>query len=217
MWHVEFNGKPGGPYTDEQLKALCEAKAVNAATLVWRPEFTNWRPLRETDFIYRDAVSPPPLNAETAPGAHPYQPPVPVARTGENLSLWRYFTRCLTSKYAEFHGRARRKEFWSYQLFATLFFLAAILVGAAIDLMLGNFGEGLNNPKPIASGILIVLAYLALFIPGLCVRIRRLHDLDMSGWLYLIVCFPYLGALALFVISLIPTQMYNNKHGLPPL
>ena len=44
-----------------------------------------------------------------------------TAPQGENLSVWGYFVRCLTKKYSDFSGRARRKEWWSFALFESGF------------------------------------------------------------------------------------------------
>lgn len=43
--------------------------------------------------------------------------------------------------------------------------------------------------------------------------VRRLHDLGMSGWLYLLVLIPYLGSLFLFVCALLPSQRKVNEYG----
>ena len=46
---------------------------------------------------------------------------VPTAMyTGENLGLWGYFAAAF-KKYVTFDGRARRKEYWSFTLFYTIF------------------------------------------------------------------------------------------------
>ena len=69
-------------------------------------------------------------------------------------------------KYAEFSGRARRKEFWMFFLFNFLAFFAL----AIVDVVLGT------------SSALCGLYSLATIIPGLAVIVRRLHDTDHSGW-----------------------------------
>lgn len=79
------------------------------------------------------------------------------------------------SKYATFQGRAARPEFWWW----TLFWVLLISAVAAI------------------SYSLYVVITLALFLPGLAVSVRRLHDVGRSGWFLL---FPVsLGAIALIV------------------
>ena len=40
-----------------------------------------------------------------------------VVAEPESTGIWSYFIRTLTSNYANFRGRARRKEYWGYVLF----------------------------------------------------------------------------------------------------
>ena len=64
----------------------------------------------------------------------------------------------------DFKGRARRTEYWYWTLFAIIAnAVAAILEG----------GE---------EGLLAMIVSLILFIPGLSVAVRRLHDIGRSGW-----------------------------------
>ena len=63
-------------------------------------------------------------------------------------------------------------------------------------------------------GILVVS--LGLVIPAICVGIRRLHDIGLSGWLYLLGFVPYVGGLFIFVCSLIPSSEKENEHGPSP-
>nr|WP_236263475.1 DUF805 domain-containing protein [Pantoea sp. S62] len=69
-------------------------------------------------------------------------------------------------KYAVFTGRARRKEYWMFTLFNIL-----------IVFLLGIF-EAIIGARDILSN----LYSLAVFIPGIAVGVRRLHDTDRSGW-----------------------------------
>ena len=76
--------------------------------------------------------------------------------------------------YATFAGRAARSEYWYWTLFA-------ILVGAVAAILDAAFFPDLDA-RPLHS-----LASLALFLPGLAVSVRRLHDIDRTGWWMLIV------------------------------
>jgi uncharacterized membrane protein YhaH (DUF805 family) len=79
-------------------------------------------------------------------------------------------------KYAEFTGRARRKEYWSFVL---LILVAAI----AISLVEGALGlSGMVGPY----GPLSALLLLGTLVPGIAVGIRRLHDTNRSGWWLLV-------------------------------
>ena len=61
-----------------------------------------------------------------------------VAAEPESTGLWSYFARTLTSNYANFRGRARRKEYWGYVLFMSILMVIAIAIGLALDSNSGN-------------------------------------------------------------------------------
>lgn len=90
-------------------------------------------------------------------------------------------------RYAEFAGRSRRKEYWSYVLLLICIGIVIGIVEAILGLanMVGPYGP------------LSALFALATFIPSLAVGIRRLHDTDRSGWWLLIGYGPLAFALAL--------------------
>lgn len=106
-------------------------------------------------------------------------------------------------RYAQFSGRSRRKEYWMWILFVIL---ASILFGI-LDSALGLGGEtalepgatpnGLMYGVGLMGGVLSTLFTLATLIPGLAVSVRRLHDVNRSGWWLLLSFLPYLIGLAL--------------------
>jgi uncharacterized membrane protein YhaH (DUF805 family) len=92
-------------------------------------------------------------------------------------------------RYAEFEGRSRRMEYWSYSLFV-------VVVASILLLPMLIMGDG-------ASGLLAIpvgLWFIANIIPGIAVAIRRWHDLDQSGWFYLLFAvlgaIPFIGVIA---------------------
>ena len=80
-------------------------------------------------------------------------------------------------KYADFHGRASRPEFWWFTLFV-------FLASAAIS---------------IVSGVLSGLFSLAVLLPSIAAATRRLHDTGRSGWWQLIGLIPLIGWIVLVV------------------
>lgn len=73
---------------------------------------------------------------------------------------------CLTKKYFTMKGRASQSEYWWFQLF---YFLCIIIACT----FAGISGE--------AAGIALCIVLVILFIPNLCVMVRRLHDTGHSG------------------------------------
>jgi len=96
-------------------------------------------------------------------------------------------------KYAVFSGRARRAEFWWFALFSSLISFVAGFIG-------GYLGFG---------NILSILANLFLFLPGLAVSIRRMHDVGKSGWYWLIPIYD-------FILSVTAGNAGANKYGPDP-
>ena len=103
-------------------------------------------------------------------------------------------------KYAEFSGRACRKEFWMFVLFNFLAFFAL----AIVDVVLGT------------SCALCGLYNLAVVIPELAVLVRRLHDTDHSGWWYWICLIPLIGFIVLLVFLCSDSKPGENRFGPNP-
>ena len=96
--------------------------------------------------------------------------------------------------YTNFHGRAPRSEYWYFHLFVFLATMASVLTG------------------PLLIGVMLVL-----LIPTLAVNIRRLHDIDRSGWWIFIVWIPLVGAIILLVWHCERGTDGFNRFGPDPL
>ncbi|MCD8539447.1 MAG: DUF805 domain-containing protein [Leadbetterella sp.] len=111
-------------------------------------------------------------------------------------------------QYADFDGRARRKEFWMFTLFYVVFSLFAALMDDAMDM---------SYTDDLLSGGMISTAYaLALFIPGLAVSVRRLHDIGKSGWMILVIFIPLIGWIWLIVLHCQDSEPGSNSYGPNP-
>ncbi len=103
-------------------------------------------------------------------------------------------------KYAVFSGRARRTEYWMFVLFNLIFTIVAIV----LDFIIGTY-------------VLFYVVYvLAVFIPGLAVSVRRLHDVGKSGWMFLIVLIPIIGGIWLLVLMVTNGDLGENQYGTNP-
>lgn len=127
-----------------------------------------------------------------------------------DMSMWSYFRTAVTTRYARFSGRARRKEYWSFALFCLIGYLVAGAAGLAID------GAAGNGDEPVFMILLIVLFGIAMLVPGLAMTVRRQHDIGLSGWFILLGLIPTFGSLIIIVFALIPTQRHENRWGPPP-
>ena len=109
-------------------------------------------------------------------------------------------------QYADFNGRARRKEYWMFVLFNTIFSILAMI----FDNVFGIAIEG------IGYGPIYLLYVLAMMIPSLAVAVRRLHDVGKSGWMILISLIPIIGGIWLLVLFVNDGNPGENEHGANP-
>ena len=109
-------------------------------------------------------------------------------------------------KYAVFGGRSRRKEYWYFVLFS----LIVSLVLSAIDALLGTLSSSTNV------GLLGGIYGLAIIIPSIAVSVRRLHDIDRTGWWILIGLVPLIGGIVLLVFALLDSTPGSNRYGPNP-
>ena len=105
--------------------------------------------------------------------------------------------------YAVFHGRARRKEYWMYNLINA----AVIMILVVSDSFTSPFDTGYGI------GMLTSIYSLAVIIPGIAVTVRRLHDTDRSGWWYFIGLVPVIGWIAMLVFTIQEGDHGSNAYG----
>ena len=116
-----------------------------------------------------------------------------------------YYLEAL-KKYAVFSGRSRRAKYWYFVLFN-------IIVGVVLALVDGLIGTttGVANV-----GILSGIYGLAILIPSIAVTVRRLHDIDRTGWWIFINLIPLIGSIVLLVFAVTPGTPGNNRYGPNP-
>ena|SRR5215831_19237690 len=105
--------------------------------------------------------------------------------------------------YVNFSGRAPRSEYWYWTLFAVI----VTIVADGIDIVIGTDSS---------VGIVGTVAGLALFLPGLAISFRRLHDLDRTAW-WLLIVFTGIGAIVLVIWDCIKGTTGPNRFGPDPL
>ncbi len=110
-----------------------------------------------------------------------------------------WYLRALRN-YAVFSGRAQRKEYWMFVLFN-------FLIACALWFLEGTLG---------GPGILPNLYNLAVLLPAIAVTVRRLHDINRTGWWVLISFIPFIGAIILIIFLIQDSQASENEYGPNP-
>ena len=114
------------------------------------------------------------------------------------------------AKYAQFEGRSRRSEFWFWVLFRILLgmamgAIAGIVLVPVFMQLAANPGTYDKQPAVLMARVfsiypLFTLIGLGLFIPTLAVTVRRLHDINRSGWWVLLPAGAFVGGMILFLV-----------------
>jgi uncharacterized membrane protein YhaH (DUF805 family)/cold shock CspA family protein len=145
-----------------------------------------------------------------APQPYGRNPTVSYGGKQVGTGLWDYFRNAYAQNYANFSGRSRRKEYWGFMLFWYIFTFALTIAAMAVDGALGNMG---GDAFPYVTIAVFAIWFLGSLVPHLAITVRRQHDIGLSGWFYLLILIPYIGGIIIFVFTLIPTQMHENKWG----
>ena len=117
---------------------------------------------------------------------------------GKKETKMNEYIRCI-KKYAQFTGRARRREYWMFALFNAIMFIIANVIDDAIGCVI---------VRPLYD--------LFIFVPSLSVSIRRLHDTDRSGWMLLLAFIPLVGLIILLVFLGQDSKPGENRFGVNP-
>lgn len=113
------------------------------------------------------------------------------------MALVEYWKKVVLENYANFSGRARRAEYW-------WFVLANVIVLAVL---------GILGARWTLFTVLYGLYALAVLIPSIAVAVRRLHDVDKTGWFILIGLIPIIGTIILLILYVTDSKPGTNEWG----
>ena len=121
-----------------------------------------------------------------------------------------WYLKVMRDNYANFNGRARRKEYWMYVLVQSIIMIGLMILDSILGLDFELQGISLGY------GYLYLIGLIVHFIPSLAVLVRRLHDVGKSGWFYFIFLIPIIGIIWLLVLYCTEGQKQDNKWGPDP-
>lgn len=143
--------------------------------------------------------------------------PVPLSAPLYGASLPEAVSRFF-KKYTTFSGRASRSEYWWWALVSFLVSVVLniiMLVGGAAGAKVGASGTSVPGPGYTIGLILAVIWFVAVIVPSLAVTVRRLHDANFSGWMYLLVLIPFAGPIILIVFTAMDSKPAGQRFDAP--
>ena len=110
-------------------------------------------------------------------------------------------TNCFYN-YGVINGRATRSEYWYWVLFVSLVSVFALIIDVSL------LGSSIDDEfTPLNS-----IWSLVVFIPGITVTVRRLHDVNRSGW-WIFIIFTVIGIIPYFYWLVKGSDATENSFG----
>lgn len=138
----------------------------------------------------------------------PYQAPESEVLDSNNID----FANTLFFSTRQRIGRLRWLVYSMVSQFGMMFIVgiaSAILIPIAVS-------DSNNDISTTGAGVVIVLTYAAIFVVGIILNRRRLHDLDKTGWLTLLIFVPLINLFFALYLLFAPGTQGENSYGLKP-
>jgi uncharacterized membrane protein YhaH (DUF805 family) len=130
-----------------------------------------------------DSVTSQNCQPQTTPITLPSQSTKNAKVMKEKMSFGKAISTCF-SKLFTFEGRARRSEYWYFFLFTSIISLTYMAFGMMFDSIIApTLGENTDNVIKLTGPLINNTISVIVFLLGLSVTVRRLHDIECSGWL----------------------------------
>ncbi len=226
MWYYSTNGTQHGPFTDKEFLREVNDGLVEPDTLVWNDELNEWR----------EAQNVPGL---LAPEGAPLQPGASLREAAE-YGMFRNERHWNGSDQPPPTGstaaqEARYKDSPHYEPSPSLFsfrgrlgrlahFLQSIAIMAVLFVALAGLTATLLITEELVGGeglfllgvAAMVVVYAVAAVLLVFVSIKRLHDLDLSGWFYLVMLIPLASFLFALYMLFAPGTDGPNRYGPAP-
>ena len=115
-------------------------------------------------------------------------------------------TKKMFQNYANFSGRTTRRDYWLAWLGMFLISFVVSMAGMLI------FGTPTDESGVGGYSILTTILWLVTFIPMLAIDVRRLHDINKSGWWIFISLVPLVGGIIFLVFMCSPSVDEGNNY-----
>ena len=122
-------------------------------------------------------------------------------------TFW-HSSKALLAGYRDFHGRSSRAEYWWAVVFN-------IFLHGCLGALFGSLGMLIGNPGSLALLAAYLIIYLYILLCTIALIVRRLHDINRSGWWFLIVL-TGIGSLVLLYWYCVEGDKGENRFGVNP-
>lgn len=153
------------------------------------------------------------------------------------MKCFSYIGKCF-KHYVDFKGRANRCEFWSFTIFCSIITTLLVVCDnhffpenwhhGIIGLILESMTSGYSLPYllnwyeqhpdvPEGFGIVTSIWAIIILLPSIALSVRRMHDINMTGWFVVVAYVPVIGWGWFFIYSLLRGSEGENNYGPEPV
>ena len=208
-YYLDAHNATQGPFQEFALRNFLAEQIIQPTTYVWTEGMPEWKKYHDVFDVVNIPASPSnPFNSAPSPNSVQFTESAPnqvvFGQQPNNSIGTQYHAAEVTIPYIlfSFSGRLRRKHYW----------LTSIVVSICLVSLAFLIIE-INDTLFIAS---LFIAMIPLIWINIAMGMKRLHDINMSGWFLLLNFLPYLGGLILFILFLLPSTQGDNKYGPQP-
>ena len=116
-------------------------------------------------------------------------------------------------KWIDFSSRSPRSEFWWGTLGASLI---GLIVGILFGVIAGIVSVGMDLEAETVANLMTIPFQIFVTVAGISLGVRRLHDLNRSGW-WMLLYFTIIGILVLIYWYCLRGADDENRYGPDPL
>ena len=123
------------------------------------------------------------------------------------MNFFESIKSCLI-KYTDFSGRSMRSEYWNFAVFVSILYIVAEYIDVKI--------AGVPYLDYYGFGTLSIILTIVTIVPETSVSVRRLHDINKSGW-WLLLALTVIGIIPLIYWAYLKGDEKENRFGKNPL
>lgn len=118
-------------------------------------------------------------------------------------------------------GRFTRMSYLAWLFISSMVYTCILFIAFGFGIYaVSTSGLGLSNlsvftstPSGWCATLILIFSVIVFTVISVCISIRRLHDMNQSGWLFLLALIPVLGIFFLLYLYVAKGDLNDNKYG----